>query len=328
MIRSIQSSHTFPLSSVKPLEELAEYRAFCLDRTREALRQGVITRSTSPLDGSPLEPFVSIDGFEYRRCRATGSLFAVTVGPADAWLALLEQVSRFRRTPQAFHTEIEKERADNVYAPKLDWIEGALRLQGVVRPRILEVVTPPSDFTDLLRASRAFTEVVTVAEEQLILDDAGTGGRAAHGTLQGAVLLDALDRVTDPRALIRAVARELDSGGLLFATAQVSSGFDIATLGARDLYLYPPDRTNCFSLAGLEMLVEDAGFACLEVSTPGVLDVEVVRAHLTHDPTLPLSAFERQLLASPAETREAFQTFLQENRLSSFARLVARKKTK
>lgn len=323
MIRSIQSSHTFPLSSVKPLEELAEYRAFCLDRTRAALGRGAIRRTTSPLDGRDLEPFGSIEGFDYLHCRTTGSLFAADVASAPTWLTLLEEVSRFRRTPRAFHTEIEKERADNVYVPKLEWIESTLRLQAVAYPRILEVVTPPSDFTDLLRASQAFADVITVAEMQLVMEDADAG--RPRRPVHAAMLVDAVDRVTDPVALLHAVSRQLEPGALLFLTAQVSSGFDIATLGVRDLYLYPPDRTNCFSLKGLEMLLEHAGFTCLELSTPGVLDVEVVLAHSNHDPALPLSAFERQLLAAPSETRSAFQAFLQENRMSSFARVVARK---
>jgi hypothetical protein len=68
-----------------------------------------------------------------------------------------------------------------------------------------------------------------------------------------------------------------------------------------------------------------AGFTLLEVSTPGVLDVEIVQAHLRHDPSLPLSAFERQLLAADVETHAAFQSFLQEHGMSSFARIVGRK---
>jgi hypothetical protein len=92
-----------------------------------------------------------------------------------------------------------------------------------------------------------------------------------------------------------------------------------------NLYLYPPDRTNCFSLRGLETLLGSAGFAFLEVSTPGVLDVEIVQAHHQQLPAVRLSAFERQLLASDSETRNAFQSFLQQQCMSSFARIVARK---
>jgi hypothetical protein len=90
------------------------------------------------------------------------------------------------------------------------------------------------------------------------------------------------------------------------------------------MYVYPPDRTNCFSVAGLVSLLQRTGFSPVEISTPGVLDVEIVQGHLKHDPDLKISEFERQIVTADAEKREAFQIFLQENLMSSFARIVGR----
>ena len=138
---------------------------------------------------------------------------------------------------------------------------------------------------------------------------------------------ESLDRTHDPKGLLKSAAECLMPGGLIFVTSLVSSGFDMAVLGTRNVYLYPPDRTNCFSLRGLEMLLTRAGFELLEVSTPGVLDVEIVRAHVERDAGIPLSGFERELLAGDDQVHSAFQTFLQQNGMSSFARMVARRKT-
>ena len=63
----------------------------------------------------------------------------------------------------------------------------------------------------------------------------------------------------------------------------------------------------------------------METSTPGVLDLEIVQAHLRHDPDLKLSNFEQQLLSADDSTQRAFQAFLQERGMSSFARVVAKK---
>ena len=57
----------------------------------------------------------------------------------------------------------------------------------------------------------------------------------------------------------------------------------------------------------------------------GTQVTEIVRAHVQHEPSLPLAPFERQLIAADADTHEAFQTFLQQQGLSSFARIVTRK---
>lgn len=323
-MRSIQTQFTFPLSSVKPLEGLMGYRAFCLEATRRALADGAPhRRERSPVTGAPLETAGTVGGMEYLRCPDTGSVLLAELPPPERWARLLEEVTRFRHSPQAFHAGLAQSRTDHVYEPKLEWIQDALRLQGVERPRLLEVVTPPSDFTALLRESGTFAEVLAVPEMALAHEESAAGDGPTP--MEAAVLLESLDRVDDPAALLRAVARRLADGGMLFVTALVRSGFDMAVLGLRNLYLCPPDRTNCFSLAGLSSLVQQAGFTLLEVSTPGVLDVEIVRAHLAQDPSLPLSPFEREVLDDDEETQAAFQTFLQQRGLSSFARIVGRK---
>lgn len=319
-MRSIQTSATFPLDSVKPLDGLLRYRQFCLEATRRVLATGRRPRPRSPVGEAALEPFGTIDGLTYLRCPESGNLFLAEVSDPSSWAGLLQEVSRQRFSPHGFYPGLAQSRTDHVYAPKLEWIQDTLRLQGVERPAMLEAATPPSTFTHLLKESRLFADVVMADEMALAHGQADGMGR----TFQAAILLESVDRVDDPVGLVREVGQRLEDGGLLFVTALVCSGFDIAVLGLHNLYLYPPDRTNSFSLNGLSALLTRAGFSLVEVSTPGVLDVEVVRAHLQHDLLLTLPAFERQLIEADRETHE-LQAFLQRQRLSSFARVVARK---
>jgi len=320
-MRSIQTSVEVALSAVKPLEGLLSYRAYCLAQTRRARQEAARRRDRSPVSGTALEPVGEVEGLVYGRDPEGGGLFLMDVADPSPWARLLADVSRYRHTPEAFHASLAQSRTAHVYAPKVEWIRETLRLHGFERPQVLEVTTAPSDLTALLKASGICAEVMTVDEMALRTNGEATACRPA----QAAVLLESLDRVDDPAALVRAVARGVEPGGLVFITALVSSGFDVNVLGLRNLYVYPPDRTNCFSLQGLKRLWQQAGFTLVEVSTPGMLDVEIVQRHLTHDPSLPLSAFERHLLDADQETRDAFQAFLQQQGLSSFARLVVKK---
>ena len=322
-MRSIQTQQTVPLSSVKPLEGLVGYRAHCLEATRQALRGGARRRERSPVTGSRLQPYGLVDEIAYGRCPDSGSLFMAELPEPAVWARLLAEVSQYRHSAEAFHAGLARSRAEHVYTPKVEWIEEALQLQEVHRPSLLEVCSGSSDFTRLLQESGSFAEVLTADESALAMASGREG--AGQPRVQAAVLLESLDRAHDPEALVRAVAGRLVEGGLLFVTALVASGFDLAVLGAQNLYLYPPDRANCFTVQGLSTLLRRAGLTLLEVSTPGVLDVEIVRAHLQYDPSLSLSAFERQLVQADQATQEAFQTFLQQQGFSSFARIVTRK---
>ena len=325
-MRSIQTKVRFPLSSVKPLEHLAGYRRYCLTETARAFQGGIHRRLRSPLSGEPLQKAGEVEGFLYLRCPTSGSLFLAEFPDPEAWADLLSSVNRYRHSPDTFHLGLAQSRTDHVYFPKVEWIEETLALQGMRRPRILEAVVPPSDLSVLLRRSGAFSAIEPVDEMRLT-----HGGRMGEGPslregFQVALLLESLDRSDDPVALIERVGQLLESGGLLFVTALVCSGFDMEVLGLNNQYLYPPDRANCFSLNGLKQLLEGSGFSLLEVSTPGVLDVEIVQAHFQADPSLPLPGFLRQILGSSEETRMAFQAFLQQQGFSSFARIVARRK--
>ncbi len=322
-MRAIESGVSIPLSSVKPLDGQVRYRAFCVQAMRQALARGpTVRRDRSPVSGAALEPFGSVEGLEYRRCPDTDSLFLAELPEAATWARLLREVAQQRFAPAGDDSQLTQLRADHVYAPKLEWIQDTLRMHGLQRPSLLEAATPPSAMSRLLEDSGRFS-AVTVVDEMALAHGAPAGPGA--GPAEVVMLLESLDRVDDPRGLLEGVARRLPEGGLVFATALVSSGFDMAVLGLDNLYLCPPDRTNCFSLSGLARLLIEAGFGLIEVSTPGVLDVEVVQAHLHRDPTIRLSLFERQLIGSTDAAREQLQAFLQRGGLSSFARVVAKK---
>lgn len=319
-MRSIESGSTFPLSDVKPLDGLTPYRSFCLDATRKALSGSRTRRQKSIVTGSMLVSAGQTEGLDYLRCPDTGSLFLAEVAPPGVWESLLKEVAELRHSPKAFHANLSASRTENVYLPKLQWIENTLRIQGLRSVQLLDVMTPPNSFSELLKQSSAFESVTSVEEMALAHRPA-----SLKTTADAAVLLESLDRVDEPQALLQAVWERLNKGGLLFVTALVASGFDMAVLGLHNKYLYPPDRTNCFTRQGLEKLLTQTGFRLVEVSTPGVLDVEIVQSHRKQNQQLPLSAFERHILDSDEESRSQFQSFLQQRGLSSFARIVGRK---
>ncbi len=139
-------------------------------------------------------------------------------------------------------------------------------------------------------------------------------------------LFEVLDHTQDVAGLLAQVKRLLKKGGLCFITAILASGFDVKELGRHAENIYPPDRLNVFTVKGLKGLFERHGFECLELSTPGILDLEIVAAALKEDPAIPASAFIRDLALNGSEgTKHAFQEFLQANLLSSYGRILIRK---
>ena len=141
-------------------------------------------------------------------------------------------------------------------------------------------------------------------------------------------LFEVIDHTSDVRDLFETIDKVLRPGGLCFLTAILSSGFDVQVLWEHADNIYPPDRLNVLSVKGFKLLVEKYGFECVEFSTPGILDLEIVRNALKTNEDLSISRFVREIIEGHESVQRSFQEFLQQNLLSSYGRILLRKKEK
>lgn len=139
-------------------------------------------------------------------------------------------------------------------------------------------------------------------------------------------LFEVADHVADIEGLFQKVYRALKPKGLCFITAILASGFDIQTLWEKAENIYPPDRLNVFSVEGFKKLFERHHFECVEFSTPGILDVDIVAKAAHNNGEAGQYRFIKQIIDSKDEqVKRAFQEFLQANLLSSYGRILLRK---
>ncbi len=129
-----------------------------------------------------------------------------------------------------------------------------------------------------------------------------------------------------PLAYLKAAWDMLAPGGLVFFTTRTITGFDLQTLWDKTPYIFVPEHLNLLSIEGISRLIERAGFDLVELSTPGQLDLQLVKHASEQDPSIRLSHFVRYLLEQRDSLAHAdFQAFLQKHRLSSHVRVAARK---
>jgi hypothetical protein len=136
-----------------------------------------------------------------------------------------------------------------------------------------------------------------------------------------------LDYTSDVDALMSTMRALLSEDGLLFITTMSISGFDLQVLWENSESVFPLDRINVFSYQGLRLFFERHGFEMIEFSTPGMLDLNIVEEAYRKHPDLKIPRFIQTMVNRNDEQLKCdFQTFLQVNKLSSFVRIVARKK--
>ena len=101
--------------------------------------------------------------------------------------------------------------------------------------------------------------------------------------------------------------------------------FEYQVLGEQAPHINPVNRMNLLSIVVLTALIEAAGFIILELNTPGILDVDIVRNALSENKELVKDPFLLDLLLNADEkTQDNFQKFLSKNCLSSHMWILAR----
>ena len=155
-----------------------------------------------------------------------------------------------------------------------------------------------------------------------------TGAFKQNGDASISVItaFDYLDSMFNPEEFISQAYRILEVGGLLFLTTRCISGFDMQILWQESKSIYPPHHVTLFSIEGLKMFFESYGFAIRELSTPGQLDLDIVKNAMKDNSNLEVPDFVKYIIGKrDNKTHQSFKEFLQKHRLSSFTRIVLQK---
>ncbi len=298
-----------------------------VEQFQELTRSSVAALTAGPLVDVTCQACSSSDsqvafeklGLAYRQCDDCGSLFA---SPRPTPAALAEY---YRSSPAATFwrdrmlEETREARRAKLARPRAEWVVDGLAEHRAHAVEGLDLSPPGSGLVEELLALAPALRVQAV--------EASAGGVfAAPASADFVLAFDALDRVPDVRALVAAAHQALRPGGMLFVTAPSISGFDLQVLWDRSPTIVPPDKMNLLSMAGFSRLFASPFWEIIELSTPGMFDVENVRQAIAADPSGSWPRAIRELVTSSDDARSEFQQYLQRSRLASFARLVVRRR--
>ena len=145
-------------------------------------------------------------------------------------------------------------------------------------------------------------------------------------------LWEVFEHLTNPYDLLKNICKKLKKGGKLFLALPNMEGFDFQILWKIGTHFYPPSHLVYFRKSTIHYLIERAGLMIEEITTPGQLDVDIVRNRVNSDPAAlkRLGAYLATRITEESEEsnefRSVFQSFLSDNGLSSHMMIVCSKK--
>jgi len=273
-------------------------------------------------------------GFQYHKCNNCGSLF-VSPRPTAAMLKDFYHKSRARHF---WMSNVAKSTRETRYRhqsfPTAQWVLEYVEEYLPETSVFLDHNSKYADFLSLVNESGKFKRIISIAPEtpepKNVLDKdvlVYNNLSQVREKVDVFAAIEVLERIFDPIAFINDVYDICQKGGLFFLTTNTSSGFEYQVLKDKSPRLHPPDRMNLLSIEAIQDRLTEAGFEIIELSTPGRVDVEIVRSTLESNPDVSLPEFFEYVLKKRDEhTWHSLQDFLQRNRLSSYLRVAARKK--
>ncbi len=335
-MRTIVETVDYLPQDIRPADLMAEYkRLVARDVAELVVPAADVTVDACPGCGSTAsEPAFERFGLGYADCSACGTLWVARRPPAAVLRAFYRDSEAERFWQSRLARATSSQRVHRIIEPRIDWLVDSVQEYRPDAAVMADVSTHLEVFAEHLARLQRFRRrllidpIAEVAADglEIIAQPLETLGLEAE--LDAITLFDVLDHSSDADAVLAAAHRALKPGGLCFLTGILSSGFDIQVLWDRADTILPPDRLTMFSATGLQALLDRHGFETLEFSTPGAFDLKAVARAADADPALPLPRFVRTLLTRrDAVDHQRFQGFLQSALLSSFGRVLVRRKT-
>lgn len=282
-------------------------------------------------------PAFERDGFSYVESKICGSLFAARrPSEAELWTWYRDAVpSVFWREnilPASAAARLEK-----IMRPRADWIMAGIAEYGPAARRVIDL-SPHGRPTLEILATEGHQLRIVAAGMTADYEGSDTAGISVaptkvsellrHEPADVIVAMDTFNRTASLGDLITALDRTLTSGGLVFATLAVASGFEIQTLWDRSPTIIPPDKLNVPTIEAIQRIFQPSSWEIIELSTPGMFDVEMVRQTMQNEPAAAWPRVVHSLVErTDVAGRLALVEMLQSRRLTSSARLILRKLT-
>ncbi len=324
-------------SDIRPADVFEEYLRLSAEDSgnyfRDVKRQDILC----PGCGSKNRRFEFIKhGFDYVSCANCDSLYQSPRPPAEAFEQFYSDSRSSRYWAEKFYPSVAEARRALIFLPRVKQLTALCRDKGMRPEVVMDVGAGYGIFLEEWKKQYPENKVVAVEPSkhlaQICRDKGLVVIEKVAERIQGhdsaanlVVCFEVFEHVYNPLAFVRTLAKFVAEGGCMMVSTLGVDGFDIQVLWENSNSISPPHHINFLSVKGLKLLFERAGLKDIEVLTPGVLDVDIVRNAVRKDPSsIEGNRFVNQIL-NDNMLSERFQTFLKNNQLSSHTWIFAKK---
>lgn len=272
-------------------------------------------------------------GFAYSTCKRCGTLYQTPRPLVEAYEQFYRNSVSSKYWADVFFPAVAEVRRERIIQRRVGEIATICERHGVEIRRLIDVGAGYGIFLDEWQKKYPDTNSIAIEPSATLAESCRTKGfeviESIVETVSGydnfadlVVCFEVLEHVHDPLSFIETLKRMVSDNGILLVSTLCIDGFDLQVLGSSSSQISPPHHINFCSISGFEHLFNRAGFSDIEVITPGILDVDIVKNAVSDNPDLLADNKFIQKILSSESASIAFQQLLAANRLSSHAWVI------
>jgi len=278
------------------------------------------------------------NGFKYVLCKNCGTLY---VNPRATFVTIQKYYKHSKSTKywtEHFYKDTEAQRREKIFKPRAEMIRDFIKKKiGEKVDVFADIGAGYGTFCEEVRKLNVADEIIAIEPSedlakicerkgfsviQLSLEEIG---EILHNKVSFATSFELFEHLHTPQKFLMSARDILTEQGYLLLTTLNINGFDLQVLWEKSKSISPPHHLNFLNLDSLEGLLRKCGFRVVEKSTPGFLDLDIVK-NAYMEGNIEIDRFLRYLIEKTNDkVHEDFQLFLQRNNLSSHMRIIAQK---
>lgn len=277
--------------------------------------------------------------FAYSVCTECETLFQNPRPPISAFEAFYRESASSRYWADEFFPAVAEIRREKIFRPRVSRMSKLCADKGIKATKLIDVGAGFGIFLDEWCRLNPGTDAIAIEPSSSMAEKCRMSGLTVvedivenvHDHKNSAdlvVCFEVLEHVYDPLGFITSLKQLTRPGGYVFISTLGIDGFDLQLLWEKSEQIAPPHHLNFLSLDGFAKLFARAGLVDIDITTPGKLDVDIVRNAVERDPDILASNRFMRSMLSDEPTAKAFQTFLAENRRSSHTWVLGRRSEK
>ena len=277
------------------------------------------------------------NGFDYVSCNFCNTLY---VNPRPKQEVISEYYTHSKSTKywsEHFYKDTEEQRRKGIFRPRAEFIREFLNKKGIEALDVfMDIGAGYGSFLEEIRDFDLADEIIAIEPSEYLAEICKNKGfnviplplEKANKILKKkadcATSFELFEHLYAPKDFLIGVKNLLSKEGYFLFTTLNIDGFDLQVLWEKSDSISPPHHLNFFNLDSAEILLKRCGFEVISKSTPGKLDLDIVKNNY-REKDVELNRFLKYLIEKTDDNVQTeFQTFLQKNKLSSHMHIIAK----